>query len=270
MRPTAGVNLQASYTWSKNLGNPGNTPTDPWDIGWDYGVLSSDRRHTLNSYGTFELPIGPDRLFFRNSSGILARFMEGWRTSWIFNASSGNPINVTAQNTLYGTGVPDQVGDFPFDRVGVYWEEGAYRGNYLDNLLTKVTDPQCGRLQTSLQSSCTLLAVSDADGNIILQNPEPGKLGNFGRARFYGPSTWNLDMAIGKTVRIDESRSFEFRVDASNIFNHPQPAGSLGTASTRISFANPPDFTLNNNNPFGDLASKVGNRAFQARIRINF
>ena len=270
MRPTTGISFQTSYTWSKNLGNLGGTPTDPRNIGWDYGLLNSDRRHTLNSYGTVELPLGPNRLFFSESSGVLARFLENWRMSWILNVSSGSPLDITAQNTLYGTGVPDLVGDFPFDSVGVYWENGAYRGNYFADLLTENTDPQCALLESGLQAQCTLKAVFDTEGNVILQNPEPGKLGSFGKARIFSPATWSLDMAMGKTVQIDETKSVEFRVDASNIFNHPQPGGSVGTSSTRLSFANPPDVNMNNAALFGDLGSKVGNRTFQGRLRINF
>jgi hypothetical protein len=152
----------------------------------------------------------------------------------------------------------------------VYWVDGAYTGNYFANLLYKDDDPQCDTLQAGLQAQCTLQAIYDNDNNVVLQNPEPGKLGDFGQARIYTMPTWTLDMAMGKTIQLDEQRSFEFRVDATNIFNHPQPGGSVGTASTRISFAQPPDVNMNNGNPFGYLGSKAGNRAFQARIRISF
>jgi len=272
MRPTAGVSFQASYTLSKILGNPGTTPTDPRNIAYDYGVLSSDRRHAFTSYGTFDLPIGPNRQFFTNSSGVLARILEGWQTSWILNISSGSPLNAVAQSTLYGAGVPDLVGQFPFDKVGVDWEPGAYQGNYFGDYFTTVDDPQVDMVtdKNNLRNFCTLTAIADPDGNIILQNPLPGTQGNFGKARFYGPATWSLDMAIGKLVHIDETKSVQVRVDATNIFNHAQPAGSRGTASTRIYFANPPDVNINSSNPFGYLGTKVGNRAFQARIRFTF
>jgi len=282
MRPTSGISFQTSYTWSKNLGLPGGTPTDPRDIGWDYGPLGSDRRHAFDSYGTFELPMGPDRLLFGDSTGVLARILEEWRLSWILNVSSGSPLNIIAQNTLYGAGVPDNPGivKFPFNDLGVYWETGAYRGNFFPTLLETVTDPQCYMLEgtpatdteaaTGLQARCTLQAIADADGNIMLQNPQPGTLGNFGKARFYGLTTWGLDMAMGKTFRFDESRSLEVRVDATNILNHPQPSGTYNTASTRIAFANGPDLNMNNATQFGNFETKVGSRTFQGRIRFSF
>ena len=122
----------------------------------------------------------------------------------------------------------------------------------------------------SLNTFCTLTAVADSAGNIVLQNPQPGTRGNFGLNRLYGPGTWNADMAISKLIKITESKSAQIRVDATNIFNHPQPGGSVSAASTRIYFANPPVVNINGANPFGYLGSKAGNRAFQARIRFNF
>jgi hypothetical protein len=276
MRPTAGISFQVSYTLSKNLGMNAASITDPRDRAGDYTVLGNDRRHVLTSYGTFDLPIGPNRLFFGKSSGALARFLENWQTSWIFNASSGVPANITAQSVLYGTGVPDQVGIFPFNKVGVDWKAGEYQGNYLGNYFKYVDDPQKLRVTTTdnLRNYVTMTAVADADGNIILQNPEPGKRGNFGFNRIYGPGTWNADVALSKSVKIGESKSFQVRVDATNIFNHPQPGGSYTAASTRISFATAPLLSIlsstNSNNPFGYLGSKVGQRSFQARLRFSF
>lgn len=270
LQPVSGVSFRSSYTLSKNLGNPGGTPTDPRNRAWDYTVLGSDRRHVFTSYGTFDLPVGPNRLFFNQASGTLARILEGWQASWIVNVRSGSPANVTAQSTLYGTGVPDQVGPFPFDQIGVYWEPGAYEGNYFGNYFQYVDDPQCSMVSAELANFCTLQAVADPEGNIILQNPMPGTLGSFGQNRFYGPGVWSADMALTKSIKIGESKSFQIRVDATNIFNHPQPAGSVGTASTRISFANPPVLNINGRDPFGHLGSKVGRREFQLRARFSF
>lgn len=278
MRPTAGVSFQVSYTLSKNLGLTGAGYTDPRNRAADYTVLGTDRRHVLTSYGTFDLPMGPNRLFFGNSTGILARIFENWQTSWILNLSSGVPLNITAQNMLYGTGVPDQVGPFPFDKVGVYWEHNAYRGNYFANYFDEkyVEDPQKARvtLNDNLRNLVTLTAVADTNGNVVLQNPLPGKRGNFGFNRIYGPGTWNADMAISKSVKLGETKSLQVRVDTTNIFNHPQPGGSNTAASTRISFATAPLASIlssaNSGNPFGHLGSKVGQRTFQARLRFSF
>ncbi len=274
MRPVAGFSFQMSYTWSKNLGNPGTAYTDPLNRAGDYTVLGSDRPHVFTSYGNFDLPIGPSKFLFKNSTGALARFLENWQASWIVNVSSGSPANVTAFNMLYGTGVPDLVGAFPRDKIGVYWEPGAKEGNYFGNYFTSVDDPQKANVTTkdNLQAACTgLFALKDPQGNIVFQNPLPGQRGNFGQNRFYGPPTWNVDMAMSKSLRISETKGVQIRVDATNIFNHAQPSQTVNSASTRIYFANLPALSINGNTtPFGYLGTKVGSRTFQAKIRFNF
>ncbi len=271
--PIQGFSFQGSYTLSKNLGYSG-TWTDLRDRRADYAVLSSDRRHTFTTYGTFDLPFGPGRLLFGNSKGALARWLEGWQMSWIGTIQSGSPFNITARCGLFDNCVPDLVGAFPYDKVGVYWEHGAYRGNYFANTLTIVTDPQVNNVTTldNLRSYATsLFAVQDGAGNIVLQNPQPGMRGTFGLNKLYGPGTWNVDMALSKMVRFSESKSFQVRVDVTNIFNHPQPSGGFNTAGSRIIYPSNPVVNLTSNaNPFGDLPYKVGVRTFQARLRFTF
>ena len=54
--------------------------------------------------GTVELPFGPNKLLFANSSGWVARLIERWQTGFIFTVSSGAPQSLT------GAGIP---GGFP-------------------------------------------------------------------------------------------------------------------------------------------------------------
>ena len=284
MRPTAGVSLSASYTLSKNLGISGSGPTDPRDFDADYTVTSNDRRHVFTSYGTFELPFGPKGLFLKSNNGIVSRLLESWEMSWVMSMSSGTPINWTSTvPMLYGTGVPDLVGDFPWDKVGYYWPDKASRGNILKNSLKYVNDPQRnpGNISgfgyvtslDSLNSQCTLFAAADENDKIILQNPVPGTRGNFGFNKIYGLGSWNLDMALSKAIRITEGKSLQFRVDVTNIFNHPTPGGSA-TATTPGAityYASNPALNLAGGATYiGDLNAKAGQRSFQARIRIDF
>ena len=94
MRPTHGLSFQSSYTWAKSMGLPTSGYNDPLNREFDrhQGI---ERAHDFRLNGTFELPIGPNRLLFSNSSGWVARVIEGWRTGFIFNASSGAPQSMT-------------------------------------------------------------------------------------------------------------------------------------------------------------------------------
>src|SRR4030095_13626975 len=151
--------------------NSSSQYTNPVDRRADYTLQPGDRRHDFRTNGSFALPIGPGQLLFRNSSGILARFLERWQTSWILDVGTGAPANITAQNMLYANGVPDVVGKFDPKSGSVAWREGAVAGNYFDYAYVKVRDPQCAAVAANLHPLCTLSAVADSSGNIVLRNP---------------------------------------------------------------------------------------------------
>jgi hypothetical protein len=274
LRPSAGVSLQASYTWSKLLGinasSPNNTPvpyTVPWDRKADYTLQPGDRRQNFRTNGTFELPLGPQKLLLSNSSGVLARMLEHWQMSWIFDMSTGNPSNIIAQNMLYANGVPDIVGPFDPKSAKVQWKGNDFSGNYFGNAYTKVRDPQCGSIAAGLQSFCTLNAVSDSTGRVVLQNPQPGTRGTLGQRVIELPGFWSLDMAMSKAFQLTESKRLRFRIDALNVFNHAYPV--LDNPSFGGGTANP-TLDLNSTLQFGEITSKTGNRQFMAQVRLEF
>src|SRR5262249_25079061 len=137
--------------------------TNPADRDKDYVLSPNHVTHDFRSYGTFELPLGPNKLLLRNSSGWVARVVEGFQTSFIINLSTGQPTSVVAGNTLYNNGVPDVVGPFlPKSFGNVRWngQYGSYFGSGTG--FTKITDPQCGQVAVELKPYCTLQAVSNA------------------------------------------------------------------------------------------------------------
>jgi hypothetical protein len=91
LRPTHGISYQGTYTWSRALGTgqlgtgiqgtAGSAPafTNPVDRAGDYTLQSTDRQHEFRTNGTFELPIGPNKLLLPNSSGSRGRPSAG---SW--------------------------------------------------------------------------------------------------------------------------------------------------------------------------------------------
>jgi len=273
LRPTAGINLQATYTWSKLLGvngsNPNNTPlpyTVPWDRKADYTLQYGDRRQDFRTNGTFALPFGPRQLLLGKSTGVLARIVENWQMSWILDLGTGAPTNIYAQNQLYANGVPDIVG--PFRQKGkVQWNAGAVNGNYFGNAYTKVKDPQCLAIAASLRSFCTLNAVADSTGRVVLQNPQPGTRGTLGQNSIDLPGLWTLDGALSKAFNITETKRLRFRIDALDILNHPYPVfntpGFTGPGAD-------PTLNLNSTIQFGDITTKTGTRQFLAQWRLEF
>src|SRR6185503_3116295 len=169
MRPIYGVSLQSTYIWSKTMGTQG-TSVDPTNRRMNYSAQASSP-HALRMNGTIELPIGPNKLLFANSSGWFARAIERWQTSFIFNASSairtsalpgtshfyGNP-GFTIASTNWVTPTPN-----------LQWNGNS--GSLFGETFMGVTDPQCtdpsvvtagDRMGTNLQASnvCNITALA--------------------------------------------------------------------------------------------------------------
>ena len=95
-------------------------------------------------------------------------------------------------------------------------------------------------------------------------------MGNMGYNTFRNLVRWNVDLSLSKAVSIDESRSFRFRVDITNAFNHPFASGTLGVSGTRIKFPTAPSMNINGSTPIGQYTYKVGGRTVQAMVRFDF
>jgi len=267
MRPTRGVTMQSTYTWSKNLGNSGpmglgTTYTNPVDRHADYSVQADTRVHDFRTNGTFAVPIGPNKLLFKTSSGVLARAVENWQMGWIVNVNTGAPLTITGNNTLYANGRPDLVGAFPTRdgsvtfqgtpaATGSYWTPGSFAVD---------RDPQCSAIASSLQGMCTLNAIKDAKtGQILLQNAQPGAFPTMGYGQIFGPGRWRFDANVSKAFQLAESKSLQFRLDASDILNHPEP----NTPSLNITGAAATNF--------GVITGKSNlRRQLQAQLRFSF
>jgi hypothetical protein len=261
-RPTSGLSYQGTYVWSKSISNCSNPTCTSWinvlDRSIERAIQDSHRTHDFRINGAWELPFGPNRFLLGNSSGVLARLVEQWQLSWIFNLTSGEPLNVTSTNTYLGANRPQIVGPFPKDQgkatmtasLPVYFAPGTYQ---------LVTDPQCANV-TTLQATrtlCTLGAIADSQGRIVLQHAAPGTLGNLGENWLEGPGSFRFDMSASKTVRLSETKSLQVRIDGRNILNHP----ILGNPNLDINSAN-----------FGQIPADevAGARQFQAQLRFNF
>jgi hypothetical protein len=73
------------------------------------------------------------------------------------------------------------------------------------------------------------------------------------------PGQWRFDANLMKTFNISESKSVQIRMDATNVFNHPEPAN--------------PTLAITNTN-FGQItganAKSTLRRQFQAQLRFTF
>src|SRR6185295_18468235 len=81
VRPAQGISAQATYSWSKNLGL--GPLTNPVERSADYTNVGNNPGQSLRTNSTVELPLGPNKLFFGNSSSVLARAIERWQLGLI-------------------------------------------------------------------------------------------------------------------------------------------------------------------------------------------
>ena len=248
--------LQATYTWGKLIGNNG-TYRLPFDRRGDYTLQTGDIRHQFRTNGTFTIPAGPGQLLLGKSHGVMARAIEGWQLGWIVDLESGTPTIITAQNMLYGNGVPDKVGTFN-PNAGKSVGKTAPSPETTSTVPTPLFPiPSAPQIAASLKSSCTLQAIADSSGNIVLQNPKPGTRGNLGQNVIQNPGMWSLNTSMSKSFHLREQMNFKFRVDATNLLNRPTPANpNLNIDSTTT--------------PFGNIATKTGNRTIQGVLRLEF
>jgi hypothetical protein len=73
------------------------------------------------------------------------------------------------------------------------------------------------------------------------------------------PGTWRFDANLQKAVRLSESETLEFRVDASDVLNHPEP----GTPNLNINAT-----TAQFGQITGADAKSTLHRQFQAQMRL--
>jgi len=257
MRTARNLTFQGTYVWSRALAVPASGYTNPADRALDYSLTTSHVTHDFRANGIFSLPIGPNQRFFRNTNGWIARTIEGWQASFILNANTGQPANIVAGSMLYANGVPDVVGSFsskPFSQL--QWNGDA--GSYFGSSFAQVADPQCAQVAVDLKPYCTLQAVTDAKtGQVLLQNPQPGNRGTLGQRTMELPGVWAFDTAMSKMVRVAESKTLQFRVDATNVLNHP----NMGN----------PNLDINSTTPFGSIQAKgTQRRQFKAQLRFTF
>jgi hypothetical protein len=186
------VNVLAGYTFSKSEDDASNAgeEVNPLDPALSKALSGFDVTHNFVVSYSYEIPI--DRLFRATN-----RWTEGWELSGITHFSTGLPVTLVnyGDNSLLGT-EPNGVNNYGVD-------EPDYTGGPID--LNR--NPQNGEPYFNTAA--------------FTQNAL-GTPGNAARRFFYGPGMDNYDMALLKNLRLTESKSFQFRIEAFNIFNHAQ------------------------------------------------
>ena len=304
LRPTLGINYQGTFTWSRMLSSPATAEGagaigffNPANRAADYGLSFQHRTLDFRSHGTFVLPIGQGKPILGNTDGWVARVLEEWQFSAIFQMSSGMPMSIAARSALYESLCSCNFGPRPLDNappdltvagaemlggvrgIGEVTWQGDVGTYFADYNFTRVPDLQCLGVgdvrsggQTLRQRCNNALNALALDGTIVMQNPQPGTRGNLGINTLEAPGMWALDASLSKSFQIGENRRFQIRFDASNIFNHPVPNSPAFPYSFFGGGPRGGNLALNDANAFGRIGVKNASnpRRFQATLRLDF
>ncbi len=211
------LSLAAGYTYGKSLDDSSNLgeEVNPINPALSYGLSSFDIRHNFVVSYNYRIPL--EALLHATN-----RWTQGWEFSGITHFSTGFPVTLYSygDNSLLGA-EPNGINNFGID-------EPDYTGGALN-------------LNHNPRNQQPYFNIAEFSENAL------GTPGNVPRRFFSGPGLENFDMALLKNVRLNESKSLQFRVEAFNVFNHTQffgaqsVDGNIGSASFgQVINADPP------------------------------
>jgi hypothetical protein len=247
-RAGKGLFYQASYTFSKNIGNAGGAtggattfpgengstyPMDIYNTRLDRGNLAGSRRHRFLLTVQYELPFGRKRKFATNMNRAADLLIGGWNLNAVTLVQSGPWLtptisaNLDKSNTnMLARGVSSRP-----NRVGSGYPDSRTPDHYFDIGAFTATPAGCG---------C---------------------LGNSGVGILEGPGTIAIAAGIAKNFAISERLRLRLEATFTNLPNHP----NFG----------PPSVTVSTPSTFGRLVNvqsqeNSGNRTGQIGARFDF
>ena len=205
-----GLSAEVDYTWAHEIddqvgSNDLNTTSNPWNLKYDKGSGSLDRRNILNANYTYKIPL------FSHSAGLTHSILGGWELSGTVISESGLPW---AGNNTPGSGYADTVG-----LGGGYTNRPNITGkpNY-------VKSKGAAGYQWVTANFSVPTAAWNGGSNL--------GFGNEGRDAILGPGRTNFTTSVYKSFAFTERARFEMRADSFNTFNHTQFSAFNNTASS--------------------------------------
>jgi hypothetical protein len=279
--------VQANYTLQKALGIVAPT-YNPFNLGSNYGVLPSDRRHLFN------LAYSIDEGTLVHSNRFVNGAANGWQVSGIIQIESG--ANLTYGGTY--SGVPNTNYNMSLSCVATDAEVRAGQGcpngktggaaggaaiipgsNTGANASTGIPINNQSILGTNAVQlnpvvTCNPLSGLGShqyiNGNCFAAPTAVGKNGPTLLPVAYGPKYFDADLAVFKNFSVTESKRLQIRVQFYNFLNHP--LYSFNGSNLNLNFVQDPvtqQFTQTNSN-FGKVTEKQGGRVLEFAVKFYF
>ena len=257
-----GLTWTTNYTFSKSLTN---LPADSSIQNADYHTWRNqaldrqpslfDQRHVLQTFGTYDLPIGKNKLVGINNH-ILDMLFGGWTTASTVQFSTGTPSQLTGGYNTFNnqaSGVVLQPGVTLSEISDMFHGQPLQKINQTGN--SNALLARAGT--TDLQRLAVPLSLVGPDGRsnpqFLTYNTTPGSLGQI--LYIYGKNSFSWDGALTKNFRINERMRFVVYAQASNIMNHP----TWGMGSANV-----------NSTTFGVVGAPSGSRSMTFRGTFYF
>jgi len=230
-----GLQLLASYTWSKSIDNASGDnnvgqeneiaplPGDQQNLASQVGLSDFDRKHRFVFNGVYDLPA-----FYKGSSAFAKGLANNWETNGIVLVQTGLPFTVVCSD---GSSLNDRA---TFTGQPIYTSSGSTESrlnNYFNAAAFDCSNPPYGA------------------------NYPP--FGDTPRNFLRGPGQKNVDLNVVKFFPINEASKVEFRAEFFNIFNHVNFAQPNANA-----FVTPTLGTI--------TATSAGPRIIQFALKYNF
>jgi hypothetical protein len=223
-----GSQFLLSYTYAKSVDQGSNLgeQLNPINPRQSRTISAWDIKHNFVASYTLALPIVT---LLRKSN----RLTEQWSLSGTTRFATGLPVTFfdNSDNSLIGT-----------------------LGNGANNYLLDTPQYTPGRFKINTDGRNRRPAFDTS----LFTEETLGQLGNAKRRIFYGPGIDNFDLTLKKVLRLADVRSFEFRVESFNAFNHAQ---FYGPAAVDGQIENP---------TFGAIISAAAPRLMQLAAKFSF
>jgi hypothetical protein len=222
-----GLNLMASYTWSKTLTDAdaalpffatlhqGGAPQNAFNKTGDKAISNQDLPQNFVLSYVYELPFGKNKKFLSHG-GVVDRIVGGWSVSGVQRYESGQPIAFGC-----ATGVPAFAGCIRFDQIpgsqifSPAWESGHFVP-----------------VSPSQPNGISMFNPVDAPGNVNPAFDDPNSAANLAARGSYAFGTLprvdgdirmghylSEDFNLLKRTKLTEGSDLLLQVNALNAFN---------------------------------------------------
>jgi trimeric autotransporter adhesin len=176
---------------------------NPFDLSAERGLSSFNQTQKFTADYLWELPFGTDKHWLSDNAPLRGIFGD-WQWSGDWTIASGLPFT------------PHYIGNASEVNGGT---NGTFRPDVVPEQAIQLSHASIGEWFNTA----------------AFVEPPTGQYGNARRNSIIGPPTHVFDMALTKVVPLKESRTLEFRAQATNVFNIPNYS-SIDTSVTSPTF----------------------------------